>query len=315
MKISLVIPCYHSQHTLPRVVEEAISVFQQRPGVDYEIILVNDGSSDDTFEIIKRLCRNVRIKGINLARNFGQPCASLAGFAHVTGSIIVYSDDDGQTPFDALWSLIDKLNEGHDIVFAKFSQKKNSWIQNMGSKINNIMANYLIGKPKHIHFGNFWVCRRFVIDEAVKCKNPYPYIGGLFAKTTHNMTEVSTGHRERLQGKSNYTFKKMLSLWLNGFTAFSVKPLRIATILGVICSTLGFFYTIFIIFQKIIHPEISAGYTSLMACQLFIGGIIMFMLGLIGEYVGRIYININYLPQYVVRDTMNLSDKKRSTNF
>ncbi len=306
MKISVVIPCYRSQSTLPSVVEETICILNQRASIDYEIILVNDGSPDDTFEIIKRLCNNKKIKGINLAKNFGQASATLAGFSQVSGDIVVYSDDDGQTPIDYLWALVDKLSEGHDMVFARFAQKKNSLFQNIGSKLNNMMASYLIGKPKNLHLGNFWVCRRFVIDEAVKCKNPYPYIGGLFVKITQNMTEVRTNHRERLQGKSNYTFRKMVSLWLNGFTAFSVKPLRVATFLGMTISTAGFLFAVYISIQKLIHPEISAGYSSLMAAVLTMGGMIMFMLGIIGEYVGRIYMNINRIPQYVVRDTLNI---------
>jgi undecaprenyl-phosphate 4-deoxy-4-formamido-L-arabinose transferase len=309
MKISVVIPCYRSQATLPTVVRETVDVLKQRPEFEYEIILVNDGSPDDTFGVIAELCRNdVNVKGINLSRNFGQACASMAGFAHATGDIIVYSDDDGQTPIDFLWALIDKLLEGYDSVFARFAQKKNSWFQNLGTKVNNLMANLLIGKPKHLHFGNFWVCRRFLIDEALKCKNPYPYIGGLFVKTTHNMTEVPTNHRERLHGTTNYNFAKMLSLWLNGFTAFSVMPLRVATFSGLVFSLAGFAFALYIIVQKIRYPMIPAGYSSLMATLVFIGGMIMFMLGLIGEYVGRIYININQIPQYVVRETINTVD-------
>lgn len=306
MKISVVIPCYRSQSILHTVVNETISVLNQRPSIDYEIILVNDGSPDDTFETIKRLCNNEKVKGVDLARNFGQAPATLAGFAQVSGDIVVYSDDDGQTPIDCLWTLVDKLSEGYDVVFARFLQKKNSLLQNLGSKLNNVMASYLIGKPKHLHFGNFWVCSRFVIDEAMKCKNPYPYIGGLFVKTTQNMTEVQTTQRERLLGKSNYTLYKMISLWLNGFTAFSVKPLRVATFFGMTIATGGFFFAVYISIQKFIYPEIPSGYSSLMATLLILGGMIMFMLGVIGEYVGRIYMNVNRIPQYVIRETVNI---------
>lgn len=306
MKISVVIPCYRSQSMLHTVVNETINVLNQRDSIDYEIILVNDGSPDDTFEAIKHLCKNEKIKGVDLARNFGQASATLAGFAQVSGDIVVYSDDDGQTPIDFLWALVDKLSEGHDVVFARFLEKKNSIFQNFGSKLNNVMASYLIGKPKHLHFGNFWVCRRFVIDEAIKCKNPYPYIGGLFVKTTQNMTEVQTTHRTRLHGKSNYSIKKMISLWLNGFTAFSVKPLRVATFFGMAIATVGFLYAVYISIMKFIYPEIPAGYSSLMATLLILGGMIMFMLGVIGEYVGRIYMNVNRVPQYVVREMVNI---------
>lgn len=305
MKLSVVIPCYCSEKSLPDVVSETISVIESRSGVEYEIILVNDGSSDNTFEVIRDLSKNSHVKGINLARNFGQANAMMAGFACATGDIVIHSDDDGQTPIDSLWLLIDKLEEGYDAVFAKFKQKKNSAFQNFGTYLNNLMANILIGKPKHLHFGNFWVCRGFVIKEVTKCENPYPYIGGLFVKTTLNFGYVETDHRERTYGKSNYTFSKMLSLWLNGFTAFSVKPLRVASFMGIVCAFGGFSFSVYTIIQKLLNPAIPMGYSSLMASILFIGGMIMLMLGLIGEYLGRIYININRIPQYVVREKLN----------
>lgn len=310
MKISVIIPCYYSTQSLSHVVEESLSILIRKPQYDYEIILVNDGSEDDTYRTIIELAENPKVKGINLSRNFGQPSATMAGFAHCTGDIIVYSDDDGQTPIDSLWALIDELDKGYDIVFADFVKKKNSLFQNFGTKVNNLMAYFLIGKPKHLHFGNFWVCKRFVIDEVLKCKNPYPYLGGLFVKTTLNMGQVTTSHRDRLYGKTTYTFTKMLSLWLNGFTAFSVKPLRLASLTGVLCAGIGFVYGVKVIVDKFIYPEILVGYSSLMAVILFIGGILMLLLGLIGEYVGRIYMNINSIPQYVVRDKVNLEHKK-----
>lgn len=305
-KISFVIPCYYSSQTLGDTVQEIVEVVNLQDSYDYEIVLVNDGSQDNTFKVIERLCAsNNKIKGINLAKNFGQANATLAALANATGELIVYSDDDGQSPVDEVWKLIDKINEGYDIVFAKFKVKKNSLFQNFGSEINNIMASLLIGKPKNLHMGNFWVARKYIIDEVIKCRNPYPYIGGLFLKATSNISDVLTGHRERSVGKSNYTFLKMLSLWLNGFTAFSVMPLRFATVLGGSCSILGFAYILIIIVLKVKHPNMPVGYSSIMSTLLFVGGMIMLMLGVIGEYVGRIYINMNKIPQYVVSKKIN----------
>lgn len=308
IKLSVVIPCYNSMEVIKIVVDSTIQEIKKlKKNYDYEMILVDDGSTDQTLAIIKSLCeKNEKIKGINLSQNFGQASAMLAGYSISTGEVVVHSDDDGQTPIDELHKLLKKLEEGYDMVFAQFDVKKNSFIQNIGAKINNLMASYLINKPKGLHMGNFWVCQSFVAKEAVKCKNPYPYLAGIFLQITKNIGAVPTSHNKRLKGKTNYTFKKMVALWLNGFTAFSIKPLRIASILGFITAIGGFSYIIVVIYNKLRYAEVISGYSSIMATLLFLGGMIMLLLGLIGEYIGRIYMNINNKPQYAIRDSFNL---------
>ena len=307
IKLSVVIPCYNSMETLKIVVESMRKEIKKMKNYDYEIILVNDGSTDQTLAVIKSFCeKNEKIKGINLSQNFGQASAMLAGYSISTGEVVVHSDDDGQTPIDELHKLLKKLEEGYDMVFAQFDAKKNSFIQNIGTKINNLMAYYLIDKPKGLHMGNFWVCQSFVAKEAVKCRNPYPYLAGIFLQITKNIGTVPTSHKKRLSGKTNYTFRKMISLWLNGFTAFSIKPLRIASILGFLTSIGGFSYLIFIIMKRLQNPEFYTGYTLLAASFFFIGGMIMLLLGMLGEYIGRIYMNINNKPQYAIRESFNL---------
>ena len=143
-------------------------------------------------------------------------------------------------------------------------------------------------------------------DEVVKYDKPYPYLGGLVLRTTNNITDVVIDHKDRMVGESNYNLGKLFSLWLNGFTAFSIKPLRIASLAGAFCSACGFIYAVVIIIKKLIRPDIQVGYSSMMASILFIGGMIMLMLGLIGEYIGRIYISINNSPQSVIKDKKNL---------
>ena len=300
MKVSVVIPCYKSEDSIQSVVSETISVLQQKKDTDYEIILVNDGSPDNTFSVLKEICaNNENIIALDLSRNFGQACAMLAGYSVITGDIVVHSDDDGQTPIDYLWKLVDKLQEGHDIVFAQFDKKKNSFIQNIGTWINIKTSEIFIGKPKGIHLSNFFCCKNFVIKEISKNINPYPFIGG------HNFGTIETLHRNRTHGKSNYNLKKMLSLWLDGFTAFSIVPLRIASLIGMMTAFAGFIYAIYLVKQRIIHDTIPEGYTSIAAILLVVSGIIMILLGIIGEYVGRIYVNINKIPQYVVRNKIN----------
>lgn len=310
-KLSFVIPCYNSEKTLPTVVNEIIQTVALHDGYDYEIILINDSSPDCVFDVITRLAdQNPKIKGIDLAKNFGQHSAIITGFHYVTGDIVICLDDDGQTPACEAFSLIEAVEAGNDLVFAKYNSKQHSVFRNFGSAVNDRMARWLINKPRKLSLMSYFACRRFVVDEVIRYANPYPYISGLLLRTTNRVTNVPINHRQRTEGHSGYTFKKLLLLWTNGFTAFSVKPLRIATFAGFICSFIGFLYGAFIIVHKLINPATPLGYSSLMAVLLFVGGMIMMMLGMIGEYVGRIYVSLNNAPQYVIRHTVNIGENK-----
>ena len=309
MKISVVIPCFQSQQTIASVVGEVIQVLEQRSNVNFELVLVNDGSTDQTFAVIRDLAKDKRIKGIDLSRNFGQPNASLAGFAVATGDVIVYCDDDGQTPINEVWALIDKLQEGYDAVFAKFGKKENSRLSNLGSQINSATTSYLTGKPKGLHMGNFWVARRFIVRELVKSRNPFPHVGGLFATSAARFGQVTTKHRPREHGKSNYTFKKLLSLWWNGVIGFSTLPLRLITALGAATGGAGFIMLVLVFFRWAFEPETLPGYTSTVSLILFLGGANLFVVGLVGDYVGRSFLAVTGLPQYVRRETINVRER------
>lgn len=309
-KISFVIPCYGSQNTIGTVVDEIVDTVTAHGGYDYEIILVNDSSPDGVFGTITALTeKNPHILGIDLASNFGQHSAIMAGLGYVSGDIVVCLDDDGQTPANEMFSLIDKLGE-FDLVFAEYKNKQHSGFRNFGSKVNDKMAQWLINKPKDLKIMSYFACKRFVIDEVLRYPNPFPYVSGLLLRVTNKVTNVEVKHRERLEGRSGYSLGKLLLLWVNGFTSFSVKPLRIATFMGVFTAIIGFLYGLYIIINKMFNPLAPLGYSSTMAVLLFIGGMLMLMLGMIGEYVGRIYISINRSPQYVVRKTVGHGEKK-----
>lgn len=308
MKISVVIPCYGSEKTIEGVVKEAVDTINTRRGqYEYEVILVNDSSPDGVFEVIKRLAaEDPHIKGIELAKNFGQHAAIMAGLRFVSGDIIVCMDDDGQTPANEMFRLIDKLNEGYDLVMAKYSEKKHSFYRNAGSKLNDLMAKKMLNKPKGFVITSYFCCRRFIVDEMVRYDKSYPYLAGLLLRATNNIVNVEIDHKERKIGRSGYSFSKLVGLWVNGFTAFSVKPLRFATVIGLICASVGFIYGVITIINKLwINPQAPMGYSSLMSALVFLGGMILLMLGMIGEYIGRIYISINNSPQAVVRTTIN----------
>lgn len=312
MKISVVIPCYRSEKTLKGVLDELKRTLDTRPEYTYEFILVNDCSPDGVQKVIEEYAKaNTFTKAIRFTKNFGQHSALMAGYRHCTGDIIVSMDDDGQTPVDALFSLIDKLNEGFDVVIAAYEKNEHNFFRRVGSAINRLMARSLIGMPKELEASSFFVMSKLIKEEIIKYENAYPYVLGLILRTTHNIINVQTKHRPRAEGKSGYTLRKLFSLWLNGFTAFSVKPLRIATVFGLFFAFLGFISAIVIIINKLINPQIQVGWSSLMAILLFMGGITMLMMGIIGEYVGRQYLIINKAPQYVIKDSINVDRTDR----
>lgn len=306
MKLSFVIPCYRSAESVGDVIERVIATVKKDGRYDYEVICVNDYSPDHTLEVLKGIAAdNPKVKVIALTRNFGQHSALMAGYNHVSGDIVVCLDDDGQNPPEEMFKLIDKLDEGYDLVSARYPNKKHNLIRKLGSKVSFAMSRYLVGMPKDIDLNSYCVFRRFVADEVIKYQNAYPFVHGLMLRITRNIANVDIHHQEREIGSSGYNLGKLVSLWMNGFTAFSEKPLRLASLAGVLCAAIGFLYGIVIIVQKIMHPEILEGYSSLMAAVLFLAGIIMLFLGLLGEYIGRIYICLNNAPQYAIREKIN----------
>ena len=305
-KISFVIPCYQSARTIPAVVKEIEDAMTRKAETSYEIILVNDASPDGTYLVIKGICESdSHVIGINLAKNFGQHAALMAGMNLSSGEVLVCLDDDGQTPADEVWKLLDKIEEGYDVVYAKYDHKQHSGFRNFGSRVNSLMTEKLLGKPKELYISSYFAARKFVVDEMIQYKNAYPYVIGLILRTTNKICNVEVTHRERKFGESGYTFRKLIALWVNGFTAFSVKPLRIAAYGGSMTALLGFLYFIFTIINKIRNPRVPLGWSSTMSVILLIGGVILVVLGIIGEYIGRIYLCINNSPQYVIREIIN----------
>lgn len=312
-KLSFVIPCYNSQKTIECVVHLINEVVSEKNTFDYEIILINDFSQDETSTIIEKMARqNKNIIAINFSRNFGQHAALMAGFRHSSGDIVIYLDDDGQCPVNKVFHLIEPLNKGFDVSMADYGIKKQSKFKNFGSKVNDIMAEHLVGKPKALQLSNFGALKRFVVDEIIKYQSCYPYIAGLILRTTSKIANVKMEENERKEGKGNYNLKKLLSLWLNGFTSFSVKPLRIASIVGVVVAFIGFIFGIYTIINRIfINPDIEIGYSTIVSLLTFFSGLVIMVMGMIGEYIGRIYICINKSPQYVIKDTINLNKEEQ----
>ena len=237
-----------------------------------------------------------------MAKNFGQHSALMAGFHEVSGEIVVCLDDDGQTPANEVGKLLDKINEGYDVVYAEYSNKKHSKFRNLGSHLNSVMTEHLLEKPKDLYISSYFAARKFIIDEILRYDNAYPYVTGLVLRTTRKICNVEVRHREREVGESGYSLSKLLGLWLNGFTSFSVKPLRLATFSGLFAAFLGLLFIIVTVIRRLVDQSIPIGWSSTISIILLMGGMILFVLGIIGEYIGRIYICINHSPQYVIRE-------------
>ena len=305
MKLSFVIPCYRSEKTIEGVVNEIIEVVSARPEVDFEIITVNDGSPDGVWEVLCGLSRrDERIKSINLAKNGGKHIALLAGFSCADGDIILNVDDDGQCPVDHLWELLKPIEEGYDVAIADYPRKAQSGFKNVGSKVNDTVVRTLLGKPKGVVFTNFIARRRFVCEQMVRYRNPYPFLEGLTLQVTRNIALVPMEERRRVSGTSNYRLSNSLKLLVNSCTSFSVLPLRLSFLCGLVLMMIGFILGVITIVRAILslHPWV----LLLLSVFLLVSGLGMLLLGLVGEYVGRSYISLNDYPQYVIRDKNNL---------
>ena len=302
-KVSFVIPCYRSENTLEGVILEIKEAMNKLEKYTYEVILINDSSPDNTWKTIEKLSvENENIIGVNFSKNFGQHAALMAGMRETTGDYVVCLDDDGQTPANEVDKLLSALEEGADAVYARYGNKKHSLFRNFGSRVNDMMTRIMLGKPKELFISSYFGVKRFVVEDMVRYQNSYPYVIGLVLRATKNIVNVDVTHREREEGRSGYTLKKLLGLWFNGFTAFSVTPLRIATVIGVFCAVLGFAYGLYLFIRRLVDPNMVMGFSSIMCTILFVGGMLMIMLGLVGEYIGRIYICLNNSPQYVIRE-------------
>ena len=305
MLISIAIPCYNSEKTIAKVVEMTYQEFLSRDDYDCEFVLVNDGSADATFHEITRLCKQYPfVKGIDLLRNFGQHNALLAALHYVNGDYVLGMDDDMQTHPSQIFKLIDKIREGYDLVYGRYEKKENSPIKNLSSRINMISSRILLGRPKQIVSSNFWIITKQIAQEAVLYDSYNPYIDGIFYRITHNIANVNVEHHKRENGSSGYTFRKLLRLWM-AYWNYSVVPLRVSSVLGFCIAFLGFCATIVLIIQKILDPTVVLGWSSLACLLCLFFGITLMLIGVLGEYIGKIILTVNHTPQFIIRKTIN----------
>ena len=310
MLISVAIPCYKSSKTIEKVVDEIRSEITKKAGYDYQIILVNDYPFDSTFDVISKLCReDKKIVGVNLSRNFGQSSAKLAAIPYVKGDVLVYMDDDGQHPAEGIIPLAEKVMEGYDVVYAHFKNKQHNAFKRITSSINAKISELNGTRVKGVHVSSFYAISRFAVDAYEGYNSPFPSMMGYLNTLIGKVTDIEMPHRPRMEGTSNYTLKKLLKLWITGFTNFSVGPIHLIALLGIAIAALGVLTGFILVICKLVNPEIMAGYVGTTSVLMIIGGLILFALGFIGEYIGRIYMTVSNLQQYKVRETINDPNK------
>lgn len=306
MLVSIIIPCYNSEHTIGEVVRLVRDEFFRLPDYTCEFILVNDNSSDGTFDEITRLAAEFpEVHGISLMRNFGQHNALMCGLNYASGAYCIGMDDDMQTHPSQIPLIIHKMEEGYDIVYGVYRKSTNAWGKRFTSWLNKVTSRALLGRPKDIQSSNFWMITKKVRDQVILYRNYNPYVDGIFFRCSHNIGNVVIEHHAREYGSSGYTLKKLFKLWM-AYWNFSVLPLRAASVIGGVTSAAGFISAIVTVIHKILNPSMTIGWSSIVCILLIFFGLILLVLGIIGEYIGEIVLSINSTPQYIVRDKVNL---------
>lgn len=301
MKVSVCIPVYNGAKTIKKLVEEIFQVLT--PSYEVEVVLVNDCSPDNSDDICKDIAESSKdVKYISLRKNYGEHNAVMCALNYSTGDYVAIIDDDFQNPPGEIIKLVEEAKQGVDVVYSKYHKKEHHFFRNIGSKFNDKLSTWLLEKPKDLYLSSFKVISKDIVKEIVKYKGPTPYIDGLILRSTNNISSIYVAHDKRQEGKSNYTIKKLVSLWLNMFINFSIKPLRLFSLFGIAATMFGFLASVVFIIQKIIDPELQLGWTSVMVSILFFSGVQIVFLGLIGEYVGKHYLQSNGTPQWTIKE-------------
>ena len=306
MKYSIVIPCYNSSHTIAQVITETIAELDRLGRTPYEFVLVDDFSPDGgaTVNTLKELSRQHDcVTVIELAKNAGQHNAIMAGLHYAEGDVIILMDDDMQTHPSQLSKLMAKIDEGYDVVYGYYPDKKHSGFRNFGSWVNYMTVRLLIGKPKEMKTSSYCLMRKYVRDCIIEYPAQYPHMQGLVLRTVapEKIASVPIEHFERAYGTSNYSIKKLLALWSN-IAGFSIVPLRISRRCGFVTTLIGLLGIIWLIIRKMVKRTQILGWTSTMMTIILFSGLIIMTLGIVGEYVGRTFLTIGNYPQFVVRD-------------
>jgi len=308
--ISVIIPVYNAEHSIYKLSKKILETLAEHQP---EIILVNDNSPDSSHEECLKACKKFenQISYIKLLKNVGEHNAVMAGLRYAEGDWVLIMDDDFQNPPEEALKLVNYARDNKfDVIYGDYIKKEHSFLRNLGSKINDLTANYILKKPKGLYLSSFKCFKKNILREIINYKGPFPYIDGLILSITANIGSLKLSHSSRKIGKSNYTFFKLIKLYSNMSTNFSTVPIHFFSLLGVIIALLSTIYGIFIFVEKILNPELPLGYSSILTAVIFFSGIQLIFLGLIGEYIGKILKNVNQEPQYTIEKKIFKNGKK-----
>ena len=301
--LSIVIPVYRGAASIGIVVD-ALAGLQIAGG--HEVILVNDGSPDNSADICRQLSArtDLPVTFVNLSRNFGEHNAVMAGLRHVRGDYVITMDDDLQNPISEVAKLFEHARDGGwDVVYTYYAEKKHAAWRNLGSRFANKVADVLLDKPRGLYLSSFRCMSAFVAKCVTRYEGPFPYIDGLITQSTQHIDRIPVEHMARASGQSNYTMRRLVRLWLNLFINFSAMPLRLSVVAGFVIGLLGMAGCIMVVAEALLRAP-PPGWASLMAATLLLAGVQMVMLGIIGEYLGRLFLTINRKPQSLVREVV-----------
>lgn len=313
MKLSVVIPVYNSAQTLVALVERLQACLGE---LAFELVLVNDGSRDRSEAVGNELADTYdNVQFISLRRNFGEFNAVLCGLNHARGEFVALIDDDFQNPPESILTLLETAEAGgHDVVYSRYAEKKHSFFRNAGSQLLNSLATHLINKPRTLYLSSFKLIRREVVDEIIRYRGPYPYIDGLIFRVTCYVTSVEVPHHHRQNGQSNYTLRKLISLFLTVVTGYSVWPLRVFTAVGLGLFSLSLLVGIGLLAASLTSVLVVSGWQVVLWVVLLLVGLQLVFLGVLGEYVGKIFMTQSGLPPYVIKQRRQTSEPWETTN-
>jgi glycosyltransferase involved in cell wall biosynthesis len=299
--LSVVVPVYNGAASVGELVA-ALRALEIVGGL--EIVLVNDGSADNSFEVCRELAASsgAPVTLVDLSRNYGEHNAVMAGLAHARGDYTITMDDDLQNPPEEVRRLYEHARDNdYDVVYTYYASKAHAAWRNIGSHFTNWCADRLIDKPRGLYLSSFRCISAFLRERLVSYDGPYPYVDGLIFQITEKVGRLQVGHLPRAEGRSNYTLRRLLRLWLSMFLNFSVMPLRFASITGMVLSGCGLLGFVAVLIEALIKHDLPTGWASVMSTVALLAGVQLMILGVMGEYLGRMFLTANRKPQYLVR--------------